>query len=79
MIGPVSLRNLERPMSERASEVLRLVRSLDKLRRSRRFFVGLVPARADRDLFFQDSQLVLGWGFAPAMTSPRTRRARARS
>src|SRR6187455_1802889 len=32
----------------------------------------IVPADADRDLFFQDSHLVGGWGFAPA-TLPRLR------
>src|SRR5687767_13239560 len=37
-------------------------------RRPRRFFVGLVASSVDRDLFFQDSHVVLGWGFAAAIT-----------
>jgi hypothetical protein len=31
---------------------------------------GEIAARADRDLFFQDSYLDPGWGFAPAALTP---------
>jgi hypothetical protein len=45
---------------------LRLIRSSVSRRRSRRFFVGVLASSADRDLVFQDRNLVSGWRFAPA-------------
>jgi hypothetical protein len=75
MIGLFSLSRLNRRASSRTGDVLRLVRTLDDFR-SRRL-VGTASARSDRALFFRDSQLVSGWGFAPVVST--TRRTRAHS
>jgi hypothetical protein len=38
--------------------------------------VRVRATRADRDLVFQDFEVVVGWGFAPAAPSANTRRKR---
>jgi hypothetical protein len=55
-----------------ASDASRQSQVKDRPRRSRRFVVGRAAARADRDLFFQDSELDVGAAVAARVSGLRS-------